>query len=199
MLETSLDICLVCHEDSLKIRIIDYTGTYESTLNPTGFGSPNYTVNDIISKTLVIILPNGDSHSVDITSLLPNLTGEDILLTYTDVTGLSGEEYVFEDGTYNFVYTLTFGEGEAEETVVFETTKFFYNTIQCAIMAELAKLPIPITKCCQADKDTLNFWFTAFTYLKSLQLLICESKLEEAEDILSMLQEYVKASNCGCN
>lgn len=159
-LQLKFDLCVI--NGCTQIRFSENTGYY-SSVNTTGWGSPNQQLVDTISATLDITNPDGDTYTIDL--LATTLYPTNVMYTPYDIP-LSdiGSPTFIEDGEWKFVYTVTDIKNNTATTTIY---KYFYCNSECCVTQMLATLDLSCD-CCKDSQDYKNY-ILAWTQLQSLK------------------------------
>ena len=137
-----------------EVTLLDATGNYDITINPTGWGTPNPDTSDITAATLTI------SNSAFISDIIVDIFADiaDYLsggLTKT-ILELLGTD-VAADGYYTFTVTLTVSGTD----YTYSSAQAFFCLGKCCLLKKLATIPLPLT---QDEKafDELTEMFVLF-------------------------------------
>lgn len=144
-----------------QIKFTENTGFY-STVNTTGWGTPNVLLSNVVSAVLTIKGPDGISHNVNLfsTALFPSDTSN---TEYTIPLASYGSPTTITDGQWYFLYTVTMNDTTVYKTTVY---KYFYCNLECCVNSML--LNIETCDCC-TTYDSYKNYVHAWTMLESLK------------------------------
>lgn len=176
-----------------SIIFTETTGTYNATLNPTGWGAPNLTLGAVTETHILITLPDGET-IIDILNPVGLPTGTlgleyEILASALDVDTI-------EDGLYIIEYTVTDGI-----TVYTTGTKYFLYTcnLDCCVAKIVAK--IATSSDCTCDSTIIKNAVYASALLKGLKALAGCGDRTAIDNLIIKLNKICgfSSSNCGCS
>lgn len=167
-----------------EIRLIDNTGIYNVTTNPTGYGAPNEVPGDFILSNVTITTPSGDVTVID---TFPTFPTDDSLVIVT-VTPATLNIAKLPPGVYTFSYLIDSGTGALSNAYI-DTVKYFhYEPIACCISKKLKSMSFS----CATDEQICEVAIAE----RKLQAAIdaaCSGNYNETTIISDQLWE-----KCGC-
>lgn len=174
--------------DCSEFVLVDTTGTY-STLNPTGFGTPNPDTGDILTCTATFTLPDGTSVGpLDCT--LPS-AGDETLFDSSDL-GLSGD---MPEGVYTITYVMT---DSSDRTYSVTNSRLIYCNTQCCLDQAVANFN-GSTGCKDCNSKEVERLFTIHVYLMSAKYAASCNKPNKANADLANAQFLCNQQRCNCN
>lgn len=179
----------ICYTNSNStIRITDTTGVYHVTTNPGGYNTPNAPTvgNDILSATILITFPNGETQLVDVTSQIPGtITGE---FTFTDIT----PDYVL-DGVHSFYYTVSTEGGP----LYYKIYKLFLGKVKCCIDKLWAQVPSKMCTECETEEFINRVLFAQGLYNGLMAMGGC-GHTTTISKLLTQIQKLCNFEDCNC-
>ena len=179
----------ICYTNSnTTIRITDTTGIHNVTTNPGGYGTPNapYVGDSILSVTILITFPNGETQTEDVTAQVPGtITGN---FTYTDIT----PDYML-DGVHTFYYTVATEGGSFYYTI----HKLFLGRVKCCIDKLFAQVPSKMCTECETEEFINRVVFTKGLYDSLLAMGGC-NYTPLITKLLTQIQKLCSFENCNC-
>lgn len=194
--------------DSVILRLRDNSGTYNAGTNPTGWGSPNYSLSDIISSLstesskyhllmeVTITTSSGVEtvyDTVDLYSLSgPFVTVEDLVFDITpsvlSTSGVVLNSETLPDGWYNITYKISeaFGTFNVLDSISLEL--LVDGNVRTAVYSALRTVPYSTTF--ERYTHNVDEWDDVinpiYTY-SLLQGMLAEVTVAKKEEILNML------------
>lgn len=200
-------ICKNTKCDSLSF--IETTGIYNAATNPTGYGSPNptiqssFTANDAV---LIITDPEGTVFTIDITAgndlslsaITDNFPTQDNSQFYTITPTVLSQSGSFIDGVYEVKYTVKNLTGASG--VIYSMNKFFL--VSCGVDCCVSKMFGKIAECsCECDDSLIDNALLANVYLKGLYAAAACGQKDKANQLIKNINKLCgnTTSGCGCN
>jgi len=130
--------------------LCDSTGLYNQTYNPTGYGVPNPTLEEIVKTTFEITLLDGSTKLIE-SGFIPSEYGNNCVgFSVTDLYGENTNYTQIPVGVYPVTYRVY---GECEELLGETTTNVFYA---CGLKACLDARAVETCGCTNCDSNEVN-------------------------------------------
>jgi hypothetical protein len=130
--------------------LCDSTGLYNQTYNPTGYGVPNPTLEEIVKTTFEIALLDGSTKLIE-SGFTPSEYGNNCVgFSVTDLYGENTNYTQIPVGVYPVTYRIY---GECEELLGETTTNVFYA---CGLKACLDARAVETCGCTNCDSNEVN-------------------------------------------
>lgn len=195
MLEIKFNVSTNC--DCTGLSFSDATGDYDVTDNPTGWGTPNPEIIDIVSSIVTITSIDGiTTYDIDLLTLTPDSDGI-YTIPYTLFGGITGDKV--PDGVYNIEWNIETGVGDV--TMFTHSCELFNicNTtcIVSNMIAGVASSSIGPSAC-----GSYNFSagasnaLLAFTYLQALKHAACCNRKDKLEEIMALIEAISNINPC---
>jgi hypothetical protein len=171
------------------MKIVDTSGEYDETLNPTGWGTPNAELEDVSSAILEITYPNGTTVEQDVTDTVREEG------TFPDLYILNPIGTTFPDGIYSILYTVVM-----ENTTVYTATSYISIdcTIACCVEKMFAELPNKMCDTCNYTEYVDNALLAEALLLAYRSACSCGDSTK-ANSLLVSLQKICDWSDCSCS
>lgn len=198
-LTPTLTFCL--NNSCADLTVSETTGTY-STSNTGGYNSPNPQTISATSYVLTITDPNGDTYTVDLfaTTLFPT---EDDSIEYTIAASTIGGRTVFEDGLWQFSWTIAGNLPADPEPIPYSYTgnsaSYFTCNSECCVSELLAKVNLDDC-CCDSSNDYVEDYLKAKVLLAGLKNAAFCGKTSYFTKIKNTLNKICSKTSCKtCN
>lgn len=194
--------------DYSVLTLIDNTGAYDVSTNPTGWGAPNIALSAVQYAHLLITTPsNTVAVDVDIISDLginfATVTDEELIYNVTNdlLGGTLGS--TIDDGLYTVEYRISTDASWVEDAATNYTVTVqlgTYYQVQAAVFENVSTIPTfySCSKCCSLQlKDIV----TQFMLLQALIYASDYAYLTEFSNILTTLEQVLSFSTdliCNC-
>lgn len=192
-----LNISATLSSNNKAILLEDTTGVYNSSSNPTGWGTPNPLTSDAAEVTITITDPDGTDYVFDSTTTpatmptFPNTTGTTITIPNTSV-GQVAADWIQDGLWYVKYHVLLNNNDEYERTQLF----LFHAAANCCVDRLLAR----IDGCCdECDEAKLKAVTTAFMTLQAAQRAANCAKPNQAQKLLDKVNFICNQQNCSCS
>lgn len=184
------------------LTVIDDTGTYNVTTNPSGWGAPNLALASINYAKLIITSPSATVYTIDIIADLginfAVVTVNDLIYNVPSslLGGTSGS--TLDDGIWTVLYEVSADAGATKTTLTVQLATYY--EVQALVFTKVATVPNFYTceKCCSIKlKDVV----TQFMMLQALIYASDYSYLTEFTNILSTIEQITSFSTdliCNC-
>lgn len=181
--------------------INEYTGTYNVSTNPTGYGSPNIGLSVTNSHVVSLTITDPNGNDFVISSLAGTDTVTDVLLYEVLNTDLGlGVDEAIPDGVYTVEYVIHDDEvPPMEASTLSSVTKKFLIDCQtrCCLDEKLLEIKVPDCNCEVEDITNLDI---AYMLLQAAELAIECGKDQLAADNLAFAQKFCNFKECKtCN
>jgi hypothetical protein len=184
-----------CFKDSCStLKVIETTGAYDASLNPTGYGAPNPTLASVTEAILSITLPY-ETVAVDF-DLTAIVTGATIIdneflldnLTMVDFSSTGA----FPDGIYDFSWVVT----SAATDYTYTAKILNFCTVKCCIEKMRVKFQEALCGCNfeQVWKDYQG----ALRIFDAMKYNMSQYDYTNTIKHLKALQKICKIVNCSC-
>lgn len=184
----------ICVSDCNTITFNETTGQY-SSLNSSGWNSPNPELYQATSAELTILTPNNSSYTFDLYSTgdfptVNSTTNYDVI--YSDL-GFSNN---LADGEYTFTYAVVINTGgELPELTTFTRTKKLY--IVCNLECCINKLLLNIEDVnCDCNKEARSKYLEAFALLQAFKHANACGRLGTASELFNELTKICSNVDC---
>lgn len=168
----------------------DTTGSYNSISNPGGFGTPNISVSNITSATILIEIGTYSkliTIPLSSTPILGDLT--DVKITATELgTAIA-------DNVYTVTYTINTNTPTTGLFYFKKQQMFFACNAECCVYKMSTKVSTDNTTC---DNTALNNFLNAYAYLQVLNNAARAGQNTKFTNTLTLLNKLCTASGCGC-
>ena len=156
-----------------ELRLQELTGAYNVNSNPTGYGSPNLAVADVVSASIYITVPAGTTYTFNVSPSFPtsDVTDNPLSFTYAQL-GFASEMAV---GRYKIVYKLVDSSSNLY-SVTYDA--FLVGAAQCCLDSKYASF-------CYDDVEAVDFDAVGRLYF------ILQAAKDAAEDCLFDRAEYL--------
>lgn len=185
-LKISLDTC-----DCNNLTFYELTDGY-TTINPTGWGTPNAGLNTTLSATLQITTPSGSNFNFNLfpNNFPTNSTIYPYNIPYTSLGLSSG----LIDGIYNATYIVTYQIGDNPIVTLMVTNNFLITcNLECCIYTML--VDIDDFKC-DCNKDKINNYLTTLALFNSIEKSKNCGDITTAVNDLQLANKLCKNLNC---
>lgn len=194
-LEISID---VCQSINCKSLVVSHTTGNYSEDNPTGLGSPNEPLSDLISATLTLFFPATDeTFSIDV---LTEISEEEDIIITSQMIGLE-YDITLPDVEIDISLDLVFEDDEDVQTNYSTVVKkLLYCNFECFVFNKLATMSIQEPDCCSdTNKDSIKEVIKLWAYLKSLERSAQCGGLYRYNDIMVIINKVQGVRDCNCN
>jgi len=189
------------------LTLIDSTGDYDVTDNPTGWGAPNTALSAVNYAHIIIQTPSSAVYDIDIMAGLgidfSTISSDELIYNISsDMLGKNTNE-LLEDGIYTIEYRIstdaTWVDGAVSNSVITAAIATYF-VVQKDVFENIALIPdlYGCSKCCTMKlKDII-------TQYMMLQALVAASEyayLTEFTNILTTLKQIVSFDTellCNC-
>jgi hypothetical protein len=193
--------------DYTTLTLVDSTGDYNVTTNPTGWGAPNIALTDVLYAHLVITTPSLTVFDIDIIGDLglnfATVTSDELI--YSIPSSLLGQlsDEILIDGVFNVEYQIStdasWVDGAATNYTNLSLVPTWF-TVQQQVFENIGTIPnlINCSKCCNIAVKDIN---TQFLMLQALIYASSYAYLDEFNTILTTLQQILSfdlAQVCNC-
>jgi len=177
--------------DCQNLVLTDITGDY-SSINQTGYGTPNPERSDILVTALLITLPNGTQVQVPPLWSPGPLT---LPTTQPTVTIINCSTLGYSSGLPEGIYTILITE--STQGADYQTTLSVLNTCtsQCCLDKTLSELELEDCHCDSKKLDVLN---KMYYYLLAAQNAANCNQFNKASQLLKVVQFLCKQKKCNC-
>lgn len=186
-LQLKFDICVT--NGCTQIRFSETTGYY-SSVNTTGWGSPNWLLADALTAKLDITTPSGTTYTINLltTTLFPsNVVGTLYDIPSSSIGGITS----IVDGQWIFKYYVTNKDDVEVSTTIY---KYFYCNSECCVTEMLANLDLSCD-CCK-DSDSYKNYTLAWTELQSLKKAAACGDSTNFTTIKKIVDKLCKNNGC---
>lgn len=121
--------------DSAGFATTDTTGMFHPTRNPTGWEGSNPTLASVTAANLIVtkpdrytLLPSGTPVIIDVSSVLPNIAGEEFTVTAAMLGYTDGK---LPDGAYDITLRYTTPSGDYS----FRQKQVFFSQVCCCVQS----------------------------------------------------------------
>lgn len=182
-------------DDCSKIKVYDTTGA-ESTANAGGYGVTNILTTAVTTATVSYTAPGGSQIDVDVTANVnaqATVAGE-FLIAEIDISP--------KDGSYSFIYTLTYGA--LPETVLTVTKKclvYSLCVVRCCVDKLWAKAALDLVEAdcnCSESSSYMNKALQAEAMYKAIMNGASCNNIGIRDALLTKLQRICKLEKCNC-
>lgn len=184
-----IDICP--SGDCKTLNFTETTGVYNSTYNPTGWGTPNESPNPDWDTTLTITDPDTIESIINMSDygFPTNNTNYTYPISASQLT--NNTTGVFADGQYNFLYSATNPAG----TNTYTTTArlFVYCNIQCCVYKMMADIDNPG---CDCETEAMEAAIKAYNLLQGLKYAASCGLTNSFNEIYEVLSRLCNNSGC---
>lgn len=171
------------------LSIEDLTGTYDSTYNTGGYGTPNPELSDVNDALLTVTLPDGTVKS-NLSLISVNIPNTDGTLAYITNSDLGLGTLPLPNGIYSFKFDIIVGSDTYTDIV----TILVDCQAQCCVDKLFAKVELSTCDCCQNDK--LAFAETAQGWLDAANHAFNCSKPNLAIKLLKKVEQICAFTQC---
>lgn len=187
-------VMIDCEYDGFSI--IQLTGTYNATTNTGGYGSPNITVADVDSTSLIIknLTENITYDAITSISASQYYTITNFNITDLKVSGTSSftSGDPLPDGVYEFSFKVIDGS-----TIYTYTCRVgIIRSLKCTLAK--ANQKIVDDSCGCIKKDFLDKYYLGFAYITGLEGLEICSDLTAYSNLYDKVENYLN-NNLKCN
>lgn len=187
-----LDFTTSQGEDCTEFVLTDTTGTYSALTNPTGFGTPNPTVADIVTCTATITDPNGNTED-DIPCTLPSV-GTQTQFDSSNLGSLATSGDITE-GVWTILYEMV----DTNSRVYSVTKSFlFYCSTQCCLDKAIADMEVTTT-CTDCSAEKINTLTEIDALLKGAVYAAECNKPKKAQKMLDAAKFLCSQRKCSCD
>lgn len=186
----------ICSKSNCRILLWgEGTGTYNASINTTGWGAPNPLISDVSTAVLTVKRADGNSYDIDVKSLY-GFPSDDVnfivSIPYESIGYTTGDK--IPDQIMTFTYTVTMNNSDVYVSVVY---KPFTCSVKCCVDTLLSNVDLCCDEC--ANK-TLNKWISAWALYQGLLQSACEGNIPNFNNQLAQLNKMCKTSGCSsCN
>lgn len=191
----TLKYCITESDDATSFSVLETTGVYDASTNPTGWGAPNPTIASCTAATITLSQLTDaatntytDAVTVSVYPTLPNVTDTEVVLTAEDFD--YGDDATFPDAVYKITYAVT--SSSAAITSVTQYRAFTAN-LDCSIKTLADNVSICSCNCSGLEEQLREIYF----WRRLLSSAICCGNLNQITKLIEKLTRLT--SNCdGC-
>lgn len=179
-------------EDCSSFVLTDTTGTYSALTNPTGFGTPNPTVADIVTCTATITDPDGNTIS-NVSCTLPSVgTETEFNSSNLGALGSTGD---LTEGVWTIVYRMV---DSSDNQYSVTKSILFYCSTQCCLDQAIANMEAT-TDCSSCIVEKVDTLSTIDALLKGAINAADCNKPKKAQKMLDTAAFLCSQRKCSCN
>ncbi len=178
-------------------NIVDLTGTYNASTNPSGYGTPNRDTGDFNEATFTVVggLINA---TVNVWNTLPTKNDEILFPITNSDLGLDTDENIPSE-IYLGTYTITSTVGDIPFT---DSHYWFADCMaQCCADAKMAKAIKDAPAGCLCDEKAMNDALYLQGLIKAVHAALSDScnELLKAQTLVDEINKICANCQCGCN
>lgn len=188
----------LCPSTNCKSLVFyDTTGTYDSTTNLLGYGTPNPATTSATAATLTIAYPasTGSTTTTTVTinlySAFPTSTTTQGYLIFNTDLGLSSTDSL-PDGIYNIIYSVTISGTTYTQT----ENIMIFCALECCVAGMFAEIS---DTTCDCASDEIDEALKAFTYLTALCYASDCGNTTKMTNYYTILDDLCNSEDCGCS
>jgi hypothetical protein len=138
-----------------EVMLLDSTGIYDITLNPTGWGTPNPATSDITAAVLTVTEESsGAIYTYDFTTDVADYLSGGLTITSLVLFGIA----TAPDGYYTYLVTLTVSGTDYE----YSSPQAFFCKGKCCMLKQLANIKFPLVEDQKAFADLEEMFIEFF-------------------------------------